>query len=557
MTTAFACGLLAGVALVASPLPTALLDALSHLAFGPDRRPPLAQKLLAALLTADQVQHPSSKGPATSSSSSSSSSSRPTGSSRPPHSPGHSPSPTHDLTSTDPAVVAAHLADSLAPLSRDGMYSIDHVSLSTRPASSGFMNVGFWWPLAWAREHLMSPSIGVDGRGRGRERGPVALADFFDAADPKVLPPPPPITDFDIACGNLVRVVAEFGPVAGKRVVDVGYGLGDSSLLLHREYGCTVYGFTKSEQQASLAAFRVANLGLDSHIRLHQGDATDLTGLMAALEPHPPIDAIVCIDSAYHYQTRADFFAAAYQLLHASSHLAPLPCTRSAASRRRSLSRAASTKGGSVGAHARRRLSLSAVPSSANVDILASSSSIPSAALDRAQVLDPLPLMHLRPESTPMGPVMLARGPVGSPSTSPSSTTTTFPSPPLSPSRALPVLVTADLLLPGTSRAGRVLAAIAGIPASNLGDVADYERALMAAGFTAVSIADITDAVFPDITRFLCSGTGGGKWAVAGWIWWAVWRIAGARVVVARGTVMSSPTTISGGEDRTSATWTH
>ncbi|KAI9189514.1 hypothetical protein H9P43_000947 [Blastocladiella emersonii ATCC 22665] len=191
-----------------------------------------------------------------------------------------------------------------AALEPDGMYACDHVVLSHRPLS-GFMNIGYWRVLPGADPAASSAYYPSSSSRNGMPYGRV----------------PPPYVDFVTACQNLVRLAAELGALRGAHVVDCGFGLGDQCLLLHQEYRCSVTGFTKSSLQAAIARQRVQALGLGAHIRLHTGDATQIAASFAALHPPPPatVDAVVSIDSAYHYNPRSAFFEQAYTLLSSST----------------------------------------------------------------------------------------------------------------------------------------------------------------------------------------------------------------------------------------------
>ncbi|KAJ3374146.1 hypothetical protein GGF31_008363 [Allomyces arbusculus] len=115
------------------------------------------------------------------------------------------------------------------------------------------------------------------------------------------------------------------GVQRGTRVLDCGYGLGDQCLLLATKFGCDVIGLTKSPVQATIARDRVAALNLSNRVVLAEGDAVTIDAAWPALAPDPDWapDVVLSIDSAYHYQTRAHFFAAAHAALTSSSPARP------------------------------------------------------------------------------------------------------------------------------------------------------------------------------------------------------------------------------------------
>ncbi|ORZ37142.1 hypothetical protein BCR44DRAFT_1431526 [Catenaria anguillulae PL171] len=207
-------------------------------------------------------------------------------------------SATTTLPSPPPTVT--ELAQVLLTHSPDSLYSDAHLALNVRPVS-GFMNVGLW-------------------------------TDPFSSTRPDPLRLP---CDLTTAGQSLVRLVAEFGNLRGKRVMDVGYGLGDSSLMLHVEFACDVLGITYSAQQAAIAHLRASRLGLASSppglggsgVHLYQGDAADLEHEWRTKLDAVPVDAIISIDSAYHYNPRSAFFNQAFTVLshtHANTPRPPL-----------------------------------------------------------------------------------------------------------------------------------------------------------------------------------------------------------------------------------------
>jgi SAM-dependent methyltransferase len=151
--------------------------------------------------------------------------------------------------------------------------------------------------------------------------------------------------DFPTACANLARKVAQLaglekagtgdgGGEKGKRVADCGYGNGDSCFLLSEEFGVdTVIGWTIAEDQFDLAQRRLASRPLGGKVDLRLGDATK--GLRSL--PRSSLDAVLALDTAYHFD-RVAFFASALDALKPGSILAltdlclpPAPLSRTEA----------------------------------------------------------------------------------------------------------------------------------------------------------------------------------------------------------------------------------
>ncbi|KAJ3362081.1 hypothetical protein GGF32_006534 [Allomyces javanicus] len=271
---------------------------------------------------------------------------------------------------------------------------------------TGFMNVGLWAPRADVDESVLD--LLNEGAVTGGECQP-----------------------FVRACERIVCAVAHAAGVQhGTRILDCGYGLGDQCLLLATKFGCDVIGLTKSPVQAAVARNRVAALDLSNRVVLAEGDAVTIDTAWPALAPCPDWmpDVVLSIDSAYHYQTRARFFAAAHAALTSSS-------------------------------------------------------------------------------SSPVRPGRLAL---------------------------------ADLIVPSTFATRTLFSWIPALPVANLGSIDDFVHQLDHAGFEAIEVQDVTDAVFPGLTTYLCAFPGAWKWRVAGWMWWAFWKALGARYVIVSATVKSS-----------------
>ncbi|KAK4331124.1 methyltransferase type 11, McyJ-like protein [Rhodotorula toruloides] len=140
---------------------------------------------------------------------------------------------------------------------------------------------------------------------------------------------------FADACAQLCRKVAQAARLEPhQRICEVGYGSGDSTLLLAREFSPKSYvGLTSLHSQCETAKRRAAEAGLPAdQFRLLQGDAaTDL-----AQFPSSSVDAVLAVDCAYHFNTRSSFLSSAHALLSPGGSIAltdlllpsaPLPLT--------------------------------------------------------------------------------------------------------------------------------------------------------------------------------------------------------------------------------------
>ncbi|TNY17409.1 S-adenosyl-L-methionine-dependent methyltransferase [Rhodotorula diobovata] len=132
-------------------------------------------------------------------------------------------------------------------------------------------------------------------------------------------------SSFAAAAADLCRLVARaahLGP--NQRICEVGYGSGDSTLLLEREFRPARYlGLTSLASQHATAGespfLRAQAAGLPTdRIQLRHGDAaTDL-----ASEPADSFDAVLAVDCAYHFNTRVAFLSHAQRILRPGGSLA-------------------------------------------------------------------------------------------------------------------------------------------------------------------------------------------------------------------------------------------
>ncbi len=132
----------------------------------------------------------------------------------------------------------------------------------------------------------------------------------------------------DDASEALAMLVADAGGMtSGDVVLDCGFGFADQDLLWARErQPQQIIGLNITASQVERARQRVADAGLEDRIDLREGSATDMP------VPDASVDLVVSLESAFHYQTREDFFAEAFRVLRPGGRLVTadiLPMPRS------------------------------------------------------------------------------------------------------------------------------------------------------------------------------------------------------------------------------------
>src|ERR1700676_5596378 len=93
---------------------------------------------------------------------------------------------------------------------------------------------------------------------------------------------------------------------SGSDILDVGCGLGASSLYLAKNYKATVTGITISPVQVEMATQAAARERLDARFLLMDAEAMAF---------QKQFDVLWCVESISHMQNRQAFFASAAKLL--------------------------------------------------------------------------------------------------------------------------------------------------------------------------------------------------------------------------------------------------
>ena len=121
----------------------------------------------------------------------------------------------------------------------------------------------------------------------------------------------------DKACEALASLVGEaaaLGP--GDLVLDAGCGLGEQDVFWVRRFGPRrIVGINLAAGQVARARRRIEDLGLAGRIEVREGSATAIPFEAASF------DKVVALESAFHFDSRADFFEAAWRVLRGGGRL--------------------------------------------------------------------------------------------------------------------------------------------------------------------------------------------------------------------------------------------
>ena len=145
-------------------------------------------------------------------------------------------------------------------------------------------------------------------------------------------PPASAITSFRHACAALAHAVGKAAKLAeGEAVLDVGVGYADQTAVWVEEFGVRrVVAFELSEEHviAAREAQQQGRLPSKEVVELHVGSAT--TSLAAQMGPQAAdsgFDAVLCLDCAYHFRTRAAFLREAATRLRCGGRVAAADLT--------------------------------------------------------------------------------------------------------------------------------------------------------------------------------------------------------------------------------------
>jgi erythromycin 3''-O-methyltransferase len=128
----------------------------------------------------------------------------------------------------------------------------------------------------------------------------------------------PGCADLDEACHALADMLADAaGMSEGDRVLDVGFGYADQDLRwAEQRRPSKIVGLNITPAQVKVAQERAHERGLQDRLDLRVGSATAMPFDADAF------DRVVALESAFHFDTRQDFFAEAHRVLRPGGVLA-------------------------------------------------------------------------------------------------------------------------------------------------------------------------------------------------------------------------------------------
>ncbi len=127
------------------------------------------------------------------------------------------------------------------------------------------------------------------------------------------------------ACEQLVIKLVDFCNLSnGQLILDVGFGYGEQDILLSKLFpNNEIHGININVNQVNIAKDKIKFNGLENKVFLNYGDAVKCN------YTNNFFDSIISIESAFHFQTRLDFFVESYRLLKKNGVLCLADCLTS------------------------------------------------------------------------------------------------------------------------------------------------------------------------------------------------------------------------------------
>jgi cyclopropane fatty-acyl-phospholipid synthase-like methyltransferase len=121
----------------------------------------------------------------------------------------------------------------------------------------------------------------------------------------------------DKACEALAALTGEAAGLSpGDVVLDAGCGFGEQDVFWARRFGPRrIVGLNIAAGQVAQARRRVEDLGLAGRVEIRTGSATEIPFAAASF------DKVVALESALHFDSRDDFFDAAWRVLRGGGRL--------------------------------------------------------------------------------------------------------------------------------------------------------------------------------------------------------------------------------------------
>lgn len=118
-------------------------------------------------------------------------------------------------------------------------------------------------------------------------------------------------SSYDEACKRLVHKVGEFAELSPEiSMLDVGFGFGEQDLYWENEFKVKkIIGINITPFQVDFASKRAAQRGLSEKLEYRVGDAVNID------LPENSVDRVICLQSAFQFNTREKFFKEAFKVL--------------------------------------------------------------------------------------------------------------------------------------------------------------------------------------------------------------------------------------------------